>query len=991
MRSKTATLVPAARTWGALAAFVYLLSFPAIADAQRNVQGTPEGTLRLVNKEVGDERWAITLHVETGIVTGHVYRADGGDPQYVWCSPQDAAADPLRLRCQGTRGCDEWVDLGEVTLAASFFRPAACEASAAPDIAFASAGRTGADTRSSGLRLTPDARHSLIAKDVGGLRWTMSYDHVEGTMTGNVFDPSGGAPQFVSCHYEGGLAPAQFTCLGASGCGCGGCQPSDWKPLPDVVVPGSFFRARRCPATPEPRGLVATLRPSRPEDAHDPDGPYGYGGFGESVAVSGNVAVAGSREKAVYVFENGADGWREVARIEPFEQAPGRPWTGRFATEVDVSGTRAVVMDNGKVRVLERGDGSWTRMSTIVPPEPNARVGSVAIEGSTIVLIVSSIDRSQPDRVHVYEPAGGGWSRSATIPLPGHASFEQFGGIDLAGERIAVLVQGGPSPSPQVFTQESLDVYEYRSGDWVLTASSELPHSPLALSYPAFALAGEDLVVGSAPESSLYRTRGVIRWLAQGPEDWSEVGSFSACSSDVGRFGELVAASGDTLVVGAPDGRTGGAAGDVHVFSRSAGSFAPQGRLRVGDTAFDTLALDGRTLLVGSTERAPGGGSVQVFDLDHVDLLPPVPCPEDPPETWPGDEWSVEPPTEHGMNPKVLAAAGEYALLPGSNTQGVVVARHGVIVAEWYEAGRDATSYGASWSVAKSIASALIGVAIERGDISDESVSMAEFYPDWAGTDKAAITLRHVLQMLSGLRWSEYYATTQDPLSDIGRMASQEKDQLSFAASKPAEVPPGTRWSYSSGDSMLFSGVIEAATGLSAGEYARRHLFGSLGMSRAQWWSDAVGHTLTYCCVDAPSREFARIGLLYARNGRWNDRQLLPERWVRDSAASAYSEQDGAQGYGYQWYSGSTGFPGSPLLEAYGFDGQSIYVIPELDLVVVRNGHYDKHPGPPIADPNLFALYPAAGLVPGLGTKPPDVSWAAGKLLDLIEDAVVAR
>jgi hypothetical protein len=84
------------------------------------------------------------------------------------------------------------------------------------------------------------------------------------------------------------------------------------------------------------------------------------------------------------------------------------------------------------------------------------------------------------------------------------------------------------------------------------------------------------------------------------------------------------------------------------------------------------------------------------------------------------------------MSPIALARAGEYALRPGSNTQGVVVARHGVIVAEWYEDGRDATSYG----VAKSVAGALIGVAIERGDVRDENVSMAEFFPDWAGTEK---------------------------------------------------------------------------------------------------------------------------------------------------------------------------------------------------------------------------------------------------------------
>ena len=255
-------------------------------------------------------------------------------------------------------------------------------------------------------------------------------------------------------------------------------------------------------------------------------------------------------------------------------------------------------------------------------------------------------------------------------------------------------------------------------------------------------------------------------------------------------------------------------------------------------------------------------------------------------------------------------------------------------------------------------------------------MSLAEFYPQWEGTAKAEITLRHALQMTSGLEFNENYSTTPDNVSDIAYLASVAKDHLSYVLERPLIHPPGSEHSYSSGDSMLLSGVIEAATGLSAGEYARRHLFGPLAMPRAQWWTDAVGHTLTYCCFDAPSRDFARIGLLYARNGRWEGRQILPERWVRDSAASI--------GSAYQWYTSGS------HLYAFGFDQQWIHVFPDLDLVIVRNGHYDKDPGPPIADPNLFARYPAGGLVPGRGTVPPE-NWGLGLTLDLILESIVGR
>jgi CubicO group peptidase (beta-lactamase class C family) len=456
---------------------------------------------------------------------------------------------------------------------------------------------------------------------------------------------------------------------------------------------------------------------------------------------------------------------------------------------------------------------------------------------------------------------------------------------------------------------------------------------------------------------------------------------FAACSPDVGRFGVILAVSGDRLVVAAPSYPQGGAAGDVHVFRRGSAGWTAEGRLRTGDAAPDSLALDGRTLVVGSTQQSSAtGGTLQVFDLDEVALLPPAPCAAEP-EVWPGKDWRVESPVEHGMNPLLLARAGEEALRPDGHTQGVVVVRHGVVVAEWYEEGRDATSYAASWSVAKSVAGALIGRAIALGDLPDEDVHLDEFYPQWAGTPKADITLRHLLQMTSGLDFGENHSTRPGNVSDIAYLASMAKDHLAYVLESQLQRPPGSFWSYSSGDSMLLSGVIEAATGLSAGEYARRYLFGPLDMPRAQWWTDAVGHTLTYCCFDAPSRDFARIGLLYARNGRWNGEQLLPERWVRDSSVSPATNP----GYGYQWY------PEPPALSAFGFDHQWIYVYPELDLVVVRNGHYDKDPGPPIADPNLFARYPAGGLVPGKGTVPPENSWAFGRTLGLIGDSIIGR
>ena len=342
--------------------------------------------------------------------------------------------------------------------------------------------------------------------------------------------------------------------------------------------------------------------------------------------------------------------------------------------------------------------------------------------------------------------------------------------------------------------------------------------------------------------------------------------------------------------------------------------------------------------------------------------------------------WVVEGPEDHGLDPATLEEARTYAFAEGRNTQGVVVVRDGVIVAEWYGEGAGPDSWVASWSVAKSFASATVGIAIEQGLIPGVDEPMTTWYPEFAGTERADMTLRDVLQMGSGLDWVEDYDPSAIGESDIIRMVTGERDQLAYAASQPAEVAPGTRWSYSSGDTMLLSGVLEQATGMAADEYATDVLFEPLGLDRAEWWRDGGGHTLTYCCFDSTSRDFARFGQLYLQDGRWGDDQVVPEDWVEESLVPSDASEQAGEPYGYQWWLGEPDGIDEDVFAAVGHDGQWIYVIPDLDMVVVRNGTYVKNPGPPVADPNLFPVYPSDGFVPGQGTSPPD-DWDAAEFL----------
>ena len=369
-----------------------------------------------------------------------------------------------------------------------------------------------------------------------------------------------------------------------------------------------------------------------------------------------------------------------------------------------------------------------------------------------------------------------------------------------------------------------------------------------------------------------------------------------------------------------------------------------------------------------STSQPPGSLATTTTEVDTTSVFP-------------GADWVVADPAEHGVDAAGLESAREYAFQPEHHTQGVVVIRGGEIVAEWYADGVSADSWAASWSMAKSFTSATTGIAIEEGAISSVDASAAVYIPEWVGTDRAAITIKDLLQMNSGLDWDEDYRGAE---AEIVNMVTRQPDQLAYAVSIPLAVEPGTRWSYSSGDTMVLSGVVQTATGQPLDEYATEKLLEPIGLDHVEWWRDANGHTLGYCCFDTTSRDFARLGLLYLHNGRWGDRQVVPEQWVRDSITPV-ANSNGE--YGYQWWTYDIANVPSDTFLAQGIDGQFIYVIPSLDLVVVRNGIYVKDPGPAIADPALFPLYPSGSLIPGKGTEAPG-DWRSSEFLGPIVNAI---
>ena len=336
-----------------------------------------------------------------------------------------------------------------------------------------------------------------------------------------------------------------------------------------------------------------------------------------------------------------------------------------------------------------------------------------------------------------------------------------------------------------------------------------------------------------------------------------------------------------------------------------------------------------------------------IFELTHANLTSSI-------QTFPSDSWITATPESVGMDAAKLQQAIDYAFndvmvdgkLTPQNTQGLVIIRHGAIVAEKYASGSAKDSIATSWSTAKSFTSALMGIAIDKGYVSSEYVPAAEFITEWAGDDRKNMTIKNLLQMSSGLiegGTSSYGDGTimyigledEEGVSDPNRPV----DNVLFSIDRaidPNRAPwlgATYSWSYQNADSQLLGEIIERATDTSIYEFAQDVLFNKLGIN-AGWWTDEFENYMAYCCLDMTTRNFARFGLLYAREGKWNAEQIVSQEWVvKSTARSVWLSDSIPYGYGYQWWADDS----SDWFFSVGSRMNNIYVHPGLDIVVVRN------------------------------------------------------
>ncbi|MFC4808733.1 serine hydrolase domain-containing protein [Paenibacillus sp. GCM10023250] len=331
------------------------------------------------------------------------------------------------------------------------------------------------------------------------------------------------------------------------------------------------------------------------------------------------------------------------------------------------------------------------------------------------------------------------------------------------------------------------------------------------------------------------------------------------------------------------------------------------------------------------------------------------------------------------------------AALAPLNLRSCLISRHGRLIYEHYREPATAAELARINSCTKSVLSALVCIAMDRGLLPDAATPASAFFPRLAADPdprKRSITLEHLLTMTAGFEWTEFGG-----LNSFPRM-TKTPDWLAFVLELPLADDPGTRMEYNSGNSQLLAAALARAAGMPVAQFAEERLFGPLGIEAYEWEQDPRGvHTGGFGMKLRPL-DMLKFGELYLREGEWAGEPIVPRALAARSVQPYIESEEPRRGwYGWHWWSdsyaaGASAGPGAaealtmdaadgaagqeaPALAyfyAQGYGGQFIYVVPSLDVVVVLTAdkwRTDRPPG------NVFRKFVAPLLAAELKQAPP--------------------
>ena len=340
--------------------------------------------------------------------------------------------------------------------------------------------------------------------------------------------------------------------------------------------------------------------------------------------------------------------------------------------------------------------------------------------------------------------------------------------------------------------------------------------------------------------------------------------------------------------------------------------------------------------------------------------------------SWPSERWQTSTPEQEGLDGQAIRKlddefrAGEHGYVDS-----MLIVRNGRLAFEAYyendyqainanlvtgESGpwnyydvnwhpfRDGSDLHTVQSSTKSFMSALVGIAIDRGDLSGTDTTLGELLPhrDIADSKMSAITLDNILTMRPGFEWEEDISYW-DPRND-GIQVESSNDWVAYLLNKPLAHDQGTTYKYNSTNTQLMSEIVSTATGSALNDYAEEVLFDPIGIKEYFWKDAPEGFKDAAGGLYLKARDFARFGLLFARGGEWNGEQVLSAEWVARSSHPFVADTDPTDpdfnvGYGYHWWIYENGSDGRPFMYgSWGWGGQFALVVPELDLVGIFTG-----------------------------------------------------
>jgi hypothetical protein len=269
---------------------------------------------------------------------------------------------------------------------------------------------------------------------------------------------------------------------------------------------------------------------------------------------------------------------------------------------------------------------------------------------------------------------------------------------------------------------------------------------------------------------------------------------------------------------------------------------------------------------------------------------------------------------------------------------GIVVLHDGAVVHEAYRLDTAREDQRISWSVAKSYLSMLFGVLADQGAIESLDDPVERYAPALRGSAYEGVSIRHVLQMASGVAFDEDYFDFWSDINRMGRILALGGSMDGFAAAREERIgPAGADWQYVSIDTHVLSMVLRGATGRDVPTLMAMHILDPLGTWGSPYYvTDGHGVAFVLGGLNLTTRDYARMGELARLGGRFDGRRIVPAEWMAESTAASAPTDPGAIGYGYQWWIPAGGREGELL--ARGVYGQFVYIDRQSGVVVAVNG-----------------------------------------------------